>query len=193
MSLGQQRKPDQVDIDADSLTELYAIPVSKRKWGMQVDVYIGISSATYCLIYNRVDTNIANNSNWLRIGKGHVKIENADNVLRKVEEVLIGTWDMDTTTTKTVDLSSVLSIKIQNVFSFSIKINDDSLPAKEYFLPYVDPASGVVQGSFDWNDQTKILTLWRLTGGFFDNSSFNRTSFFGNDWNRGFVVVGWVD
>lgn len=45
--------------------------VERREWGMLVNVYNdGANNGTYQLVYNRVNTNITNNSNWARLSLG---------------------------------------------------------------------------------------------------------------------------
>jgi hypothetical protein len=60
--------PDFVELDAETLELLYAIPVSKRKWGMRVEVYndgTPANNGVYLLTYNEASSNKADNDNWV--------------------------------------------------------------------------------------------------------------------------------
>jgi hypothetical protein len=111
------------------------------------------------------------------IGEAGLKAGSADTAwLRKVVE--IGDWNMDTTVSVTVT-SSISGVKIRRV---SVVIRSDG--AASYLAPSWDD-SGTLQLWIKDANMSVLggVIICRLTGGDFDNSSFDSTSY-----NRGWVT-----
>ncbi len=96
--------------------------------------------------------------------------------------VNIGDWDMDASTSVTVAHGLTLS-KIRNV---AVMIVDDA-GTTNYLLPAISSVDGIAQAFILGTSGTDI-TLGRLGSGGFDNTSFNATSY-----NRGWVVIEYID
>lgn len=92
--------------------------------------------------------------------------------------VQIGDWDMDANSTKSVSLGSITSDKVRSITGMIRNDADNAF----YPLPYID-ATPDIQAWIGGSGSGSV-TLLRLTGGFFDSTNFNQTSF-----NRGHLVV----
>jgi len=93
----------------------------------------------------------------------------------------IGDWDMDTLWQKSVAHGFA---DIGKIVSVSIVIRDDS-STSVFPLGYINPNYGLQ--SFYWIDENNVV-MNRVTGGVFDSSSYNATSF-----NRGYITIGYID
>lgn len=98
----------------------------------------------------------------------------------KIENLLIGNWNMDTTASVTV--AHGLSTNYKKMRILGIIIRDDS-DTGYYPLNYIS-GGGVVSGSWFTNNSTNII-LQRSTVGQFDNPSFSVTG----GYNRGWVTI----
>ncbi len=96
--------------------------------------------------------------------------------------VNIGDWDMDGTITVTVAHGLTLS----TIRRVEVLIRDDADGA--YYDPSYSPADGSAGGGYGitYVDSTNVR-LSRVTGGPFDATSFNATSF-----NRGWILIWYV-
>lgn len=100
--------------------------------------------------------------------------------------VQIGDWDMDTTASVNV-AHGIPFGNYQDIRVVDVQIIRDIGAVRE-FGPLVRFEAGVgIAGGVVSIDSTNI-TIGRLTGGYFDNSDFNATSF-----NRGYIAIGYVD
>lgn len=97
----------------------------------------------------------------------------------KIKIVQIGDWDMDTTSTAIIlhGISDFTKIR-----SITASIRND-VDGAIYNLCIADPSTFVLDGSVDYANTTQLV-LSRRSGGAFDNSNFNSTSF-----NRGWVTI----
>ena len=93
--------------------------------------------------------------------------------------VAIGDWDMDTNSIKTVGLVS--GVTLANIRGVTIMIYTNSSSTVSDFIGY-NNATGE-GGSFSYSDALG-LSLTRVDGGKFDNTSYNTTGF-----NRGYVTI----
>lgn len=91
--------------------------------------------------------------------------------------IAIGDWDMDATASVSITHGLTLS-KILNAYAF---INDDASSTR-YLITETDQDISV--GSAGLAITSTQVVLNRLTGGIFDTTNFNATSF-----NRGNVIV----
>lgn len=91
----------------------------------------------------------------------------------------INDWNMDSTLQKFVTLTGISRDKIRSI-DVVIRIDGG---AQIHPLNRVD-AAGTLAGSWDFVNVSNDLSLTRVTGGYFDNTSFDQTSF-----NRGYVTV----
>ena len=98
-------------------------------------------------------------------------------------ELNIGDWDMDTT--QTVDVSHGLGDE-ELIRMVDVMIRDDG---SSYTYPL--DGKGIISGEYDTNVQGGVgsitpnyIRLVRITNGFFDDTSFNSTSY-----NRGWVTI----
>lgn len=102
--------------------------------------------------------------------------------------VQIGDWNMDTTSIVSVSHGITDYKKIRSITAI---IRDDS-DTYYYSIPsaaavdvyFLEQGSG---GGSDGTITSTIVRLGRRTGGYFDSTSFNATSF-----NRGWIVIGYV-
>jgi len=94
--------------------------------------------------------------------------------------ISIGDWNMDSTESITRAHELTLS-KIIRISAWIIRDTSDY----KYLINYSE-TSGVSAGHIIVN-ATDII-LWRFTSGFFDNSSYDSTSF-----NRGHIVIDYID
>ncbi len=88
----------------------------------------------------------------------------------------IGDWNMDSTNLVTV----AHGLTLAKIRSFSVIIRQDD-SATHYSFPTVDPTVG---GTENMYATATNINLARAPSGFFDNTSFNSTSF-----NRGWVTI----
>ncbi len=102
----------------------------------------------------------------------------------KVKVIQIGDWNMDTTGSVSVTHSIVDGTKIRSVDA--VIISDNGLYFK---LENYDVATGQLSGGIAGvNEDVPIsgtsILLARKTGGFFDQTAFDSTTF-----NRGFITI----
>jgi hypothetical protein len=103
-------------------------------------------------------------------------------VYMKTKVIEIGDWNMDTTESESV--AHGLGNDYKKIRSVSAIIRTDSYGHSYFPLTYyVDELSGGVEGGIGDFDSTSIL-LKRKTGGYFDSTTFNSTSY-----NRGWVTI----
>jgi len=100
----------------------------------------------------------------------------------KQKIVNIGDWNMDSTTNVNVAHGVADYSKIRGVSVMIIDDGESSLRP----LNYVPNASSGVQGGINGIGSTNI-TLYRLTGGSFDGTGYDSTSF-----NRGYVLIDYI-
>jgi hypothetical protein len=86
-----------------------------------------------------------------------------------VQQINIGVWDMDATTSINVDLSS-LSLDYSKIRLVNVFIEDDLLGNPESLLGQTDSGQG---GTFTLNSSSDLITLVRVTSGRFDNANYN--------------------
>lgn len=101
--------------------------------------------------------------------------ENSVTMRRKI--INIGDWNMDTTITKNV----AHGLTLANIRSAQAFIRSDDASATNPLDKYDNP-SGLVSGSV--NIQSTNVVLARTTGGLFDDTTYDSTSY-----NRGWVVI----
>lgn len=106
-------------------------------------------------------------------------IDNSNNMKFKIIE--IGDWDMDADWNKAVE-HGLSQLKIRSV-QVTIR-RDDDLMLINLAAPY--SGSGADTGSY--SIQGSVIMLARVTGGLFDSTTFDATSF-----NRGWITIGYVD
>jgi hypothetical protein len=98
----------------------------------------------------------------------------------------IGDWNMDTTS----ELTVATGISEDKILAAKAMIRPDSpVTGVNYPLDSTGVAGGTVtmQGGVEyWNSSGVVLN--RLTGGFFDGTTFDATSY-----NRGYVIVWYID
>jgi len=99
----------------------------------------------------------------------------------KTKVINIGDWDMDTT----ANVSVAHGLTVGNIRNITACIRDDNNSFR-YPFPSFDNATGTLQG---WCPSTTSsnVELYRTTGGAFDNTGFDSTSY-----NRGWVIVEYV-
>ena len=103
----------------------------------------------------------------------------AGDTILKTKVIDIGDWDMDVTATVNV----AHGLTLANIRRLSVVVRDD-LSTSTTPLNY-SSSTGVVQGTY--LSDGSIVALDRLTGGVFDNTTYNATSF-----NRGWIVIDYV-
>ncbi|WP_420581931.1 hypothetical protein [Reichenbachiella sp.] len=125
-------------------------------------------------------TGLANGSSSSdAVNKGQLDtVDNKTPLLTKV--VNIGDWNMDTTATLSVSHGLTLS-KIRRVTAI-IRADNDA----NYFQIDSGNAAGDIQGAV-FSISTTTVQLSRTTGGQFDHTDFNSTSF-----NRGWIVIDYT-
>lgn len=106
--------------------------------------------------------------------------EGASNILH-TKIIEIGDWDMDADWNKEVE-HGLSKLKIRSV-QVTIR-RDDDLMLINLAAPY--SGSGADTGSY--SIQESVIMLSRVTGGLFDSTTFDATSF-----NRGWVIIQYVD
>ncbi len=99
-------------------------------------------------------------------------------VIIKTKIIEIGDWNMDTTAT--IDVAHGLT-DFNKMRTINVFIKDD--PATNLFPLNRHDSSGSVHGSVDVISSS-IIRILRITGGIFDSSLFDSTSF-----NRGFITI----
>lgn len=94
----------------------------------------------------------------------------------------IGDWDMDATASVTV----AHGLTYANIIDVTATIRADS-PGIDYkgSIVHIDNSTGL--GSGFVSAGTTLVTLTRVTGGFFDSTNFNQTSF-----NRGWIFIKYI-
>ena len=108
--------------------------------------------------------------------------QNPDGIITRTIE--IGTWNMDTKDTLSVDLSSFISDTTKIVSLSCIILQDDG---KAVNLESTDSTSFDSQGCIGFvSESTKITALFRKTSGSFDKSSFSSSG------NRGYLTVKYL-
>jgi hypothetical protein len=105
--------------------------------------------------------------------------------ITRKKTIYIGDWDMDTSATVNVVLTGLSVAQIQGI---RVMIINDA-GTQKFPLPSYD-SSGAVQAW--WRDIQNpgsiIITLYRLTGGDFDSTDFDSTSY-----NRGYIIADYID
>lgn len=98
----------------------------------------------------------------------------------------IGDWNMDTTATVDVDISSVTS-SINNIRMASVTIRPDSnVTQRNRNLMSPNGTDGTVNGGIEYTNVSDFVSveLTRKTGGEFDSTTYNETSY-----NRGWITI----
>jgi hypothetical protein len=96
--------------------------------------------------------------------------------------ILIGDWDMNATSFLNVPIG-ITGSDIFKIREISVLIIDD-LESKLYFIDADPNNADVRQGKVDSVDQSFGVALSRKTGGFFDSTLYDATSF-----NRGHITI----
>jgi hypothetical protein len=144
-------------------------------------------SMTLQQIYSRVilfltATDITADKILEKTANAGVGRETVDGSIVRTKIIEIGDWNMDTTASKDVTHGLPDFKKIRNV-SAIIKRDDEAI----YWNLASITSAGQLGGSVGALG-TSVLTLYRVTGGNFDSTDFDATSF-----NRGWVYIDYVD
>jgi hypothetical protein len=110
-------------------------------------------------------------------------------VIPHVRVYEIGEWDMD------ADQQRVL-LRLGLVGKFPIHVsviirNDaDAVTPNQFYPIYYDPNGTGAEGGFslNLNSGNDQITLFRITGGNFDNANFDTTNY-----NRGWVIIWYIE
>jgi hypothetical protein len=106
----------------------------------------------------------------------------------KIIKVDIGDWNMDADPNKIVNMPS--GVTYDNVIGWLVSVRSDSGESPEYkahFPLVLASSSWEANGEANcWPDNTVGLTI--KTGGTFDATNFNRTSY-----NRGWIILFYID
>jgi hypothetical protein len=99
------------------------------------------------------------------------------------KRIAIGDWNMDTTLSKDI-AHGIASLTYDKILSlFAIIRNDSGVITN---LSLIDPSDGLGDGCVSNMDATNV-TVARTTGGSFDNTSYDSTSY-----NRGYITIEWI-
>lgn len=102
----------------------------------------------------------------------------------------IGDWNMDSAATKVVNVNSYVAgiLNSGKVIKVTAMIKSDTanrLDPLDLFSGSEVMAGGIAEV---WTDGSNYIGLRRLTGGFFDNTNYDSTSY-----NRGFVIIEHIE
>ena len=144
-----------------------SIDYTDGTWGVD-DIYTGE------LFYNVADERL-----WIGSTTGVTEVKLSE---RKSVELEIGDWDMDASATLNV-AQGLSATEWKTVRGISTIIRNDADGSYQDFGTYLDATSG---GNTTSINSTNI-TLTRATGGLFDNTLFDSTSY-----NRGWITFSYV-
>lgn len=107
----------------------------------------------------------------------------------KFKEFDIGDWNMDTTASVPVTATGVTGTKIRMI-DVQIRPDSGATTAQYPLNMYNTGGTGIVNGGVSGYQQgaNSVISLYRTTGGFFDSTNFDATSY-----NRGWVTVWYTE
>ena len=127
----------------------------------------------------------ANNTQLTKDSSGNIAWEVGSSGGLVTTTVNIGDWDMDTTTLVNI-AHSLSATEWQTIRSIEVIIRNDTDTQRELLTAFEDVTSAYRAGGVRYFDSTNIRLL-RRTGGIFDNTSYDSTSY-----NRGFITFSYT-
>jgi hypothetical protein len=129
-----------------------------------------------------------NATNGFQLIEALKKLIARDGIFLQSMVVEIGDWNMDTTSLKAINLTT-LGLTAAKIRSVDVLIrSDDDIIVPDSRFPLLAGNSGVATGGFAILQATNMLNLFVNSGSIFDTSDFDKTSY-----NRGWVTIWYTE